>query len=570
MASDLYTVALQDAASGVAKRIAASFTRLQSICSGLATSLKKTGQASLAYAKSLLVAKPATDKLGDSADKSKKKVAGLSSVFGKFSVGQFGKELAGVTPQLGQFVPMLNNLKGPALAAGLGIAAMGAAVVGLGKRAVAIDKVKTALENATRSADGGKVAFTRVQKLARELDADVTTLGATFANDLKRGFSLEGASDFARMLAKLGPEAEGALEGVKDAFVGGVISDSVLENLEGAGVRTGDIIESMAKQLGKSQEDIRKNLKSGTKEWDLFAEELKKSVDKMEPRRIGLDEKLGKIQNMLLNTIVDPLADIVLDPGKVIDEFKEFFGLVFKDIGSWFTETASEWYDIGANLITGWIDGIYSKLKPAVDAIRNVGTSLITAAKDVFGIASPSKEFRSMGGDLGLGLSQGITDSTPGVTQAATKSSKNVVDGYAQGIQTEAPKVWSTFDNVLTPPSLTLSAPSLDAKQTGRDHADFLLTSAQDSTDLALQEQAMAMAPVSAGQVASAAQGAAASMAPARGRRGQSPTTVTMTNTFNIDGSKDPEATMDVISDHLQQAVADIFERFGEGAGAPY
>lgn len=64
--------------------------------------------------------------------------------------------------------------------------------------------------------------------------------------------------------------------------------------------------------------------------------------------------------------------------------------------------------EIGGNLVVGLWNGIKDKTTWVLDKIRGFGQSILNGIKKVFGIASPSKEMAWMGKMLDQGLAQGI------------------------------------------------------------------------------------------------------------------------------------------------------------------
>lgn len=68
---------------------------------------------------------------------------------------------------------------------------------------------------------------------------------------------------------------------------------------------------------------------------------------------------------------------------------------------------------LGKDLILGLWNGIKDKATWVIDKIKGLGKSIIKAAKKIFGIASPSKEFAKLGEWNIIGLEKGMEDMQP-------------------------------------------------------------------------------------------------------------------------------------------------------------
>lgn len=98
-----------------------------------------------------------------------------------------------------------------------------------------------------------------------------------------------------------------------------------------------------------------------------------------------------------------------------------------------------EFASIGGNLIQGLWNGIKNKGDWVVSQIKGLGSSIINAVKSVFGIHSPSKVFREIGGFIVDGFAEGIEpigELTSGGTikltsKATTRTDSGVADAIA-------------------------------------------------------------------------------------------------------------------------------------------
>lgn len=90
---------------------------------------------------------------------------------------------------------------------------------------------------------------------------------------------------------------------------------------------------------------------------------------------------------------------------------------------------AASWlYNVGRQVIEGLINGITSMFNNIVSAITGVVDGAINWAKDVLGIASPSKVFAEIGRQTGQGLADGISDMARDVRNAAGDLSQVATD----------------------------------------------------------------------------------------------------------------------------------------------
>lgn len=143
----------------------------------------------------------------------------------------------------------------------------------------------------------------------------------------------------------------------------------------------------------------------------------------------GLLEALGIVAVLILasigNMIVSVVGEIVMAAGDALSAGKTFFegvknGIVQvasnilssikTTISGWIsavTSTVSEWTQAGADLISGLWNGFKGQIGSVTESISSWATSIVSAVKSKFGIASPSKVFAEIGGYLAEGLGEG-------------------------------------------------------------------------------------------------------------------------------------------------------------------
>ena len=87
--------------------------------------------------------------------------------------------------------------------------------------------------------------------------------------------------------------------------------------------------------------------------------------------------------------------------------------------GLWDAIVNTDWLQIGVDIIMGIGQGLWKGVTSLFDTIKDIGGSIVDAFTSFFHIGSPSKLFRDdVGKNLGLGLAEGIDESTRDVEKA--------------------------------------------------------------------------------------------------------------------------------------------------------
>lgn len=187
---------------------------------------------------------------------------------------------------------------------------------------------------------------------------------------------------------------------------------------------------NLVTEFGVGDSDIGKYLDDFMWQFGHMAENVVDTV------LVILDNVGGMIEENLPSIIEDVIGHISDNLPTILDAAVMFFlqiveaiamslpkiaaavpGIVVTIVGTLLGHVG-DFVDAGMNIIQGIVAGIVSGMYNVVDAIINVCRNALDAVKSFFGIASPSKVMRKMGGYIGEGLALGIEDSESVVEEA--------------------------------------------------------------------------------------------------------------------------------------------------------
>lgn len=120
------------------------------------------------------------------------------------------------------------------------------------------------------------------------------------------------------------------------------------------------------------------------------------------------------------------LAGVVSAISQKIGEAITWFESLPTKIKAELADAATWLYDIGRNIVQGLINGVKNMAGQAVDAVKNIGHDLISGAKSVLSIFSPSQEFHAIGTYTIAGFAEGITAAAPSLMEAMTKAATSI------------------------------------------------------------------------------------------------------------------------------------------------
>lgn len=105
----------------------------------------------------------------------------------------------------------------------------------------------------------------------------------------------------------------------------------------------------------------------------------------------------------------------------------------------------TQWSGIGSNVVTGLQNGIVNAWGTLKQKFNSMVSGLISGAKSILGVASPSKVFYSIGQFVDEGLTGGLMDGEKHVFAAV----KDIATGMTDGMDVGIPEIGTTADDML-------------------------------------------------------------------------------------------------------------------------
>lgn len=121
---------------------------------------------------------------------------------------------------------------------------------------------------------------------------------------------------------------------------------------------------------------------------------------------------------LLVGILLGPVAFAVAEIITHWQQIKDAFNTVINTIKNAAANFGSLLANAGKDLIQGLINGITGTAGKVFDAVKNIGEQAVNKLKGVLKIFSPSKVFAELGGNISLGLAQGITDNAQSAVNA--------------------------------------------------------------------------------------------------------------------------------------------------------
>lgn len=245
---------------------------------------------------------------------------------------------------------------------------------------------------------GFKIAFKAVTALLKYFNLDILDVTAGIGDALVAFRDwVDSLLDFEGLFERIGPTIDKMAESVIGWFVGmeSPIQNAIdsfkawIEVLKTSENLPKDIADGIANGIGKAFEFIRSVL-SGIKSY--IAGGFK--IDAENP----LSGFIDKLKNGVTIAV-----DVLRELGKIA---LEKVNKILVDNG---------FSAIPEDMISGFVNGIWSGIKRVGTALWNFATMIITTVCDILGIHSPSRVFMAIGGFLVSGLLIGLANAFPEV-----------------------------------------------------------------------------------------------------------------------------------------------------------
>ena len=105
---------------------------------------------------------------------------------------------------------------------------------------------------------------------------------------------------------------------------------------------------------------------------------------------------------------------------------------VFSTIWDYLKSQAGEWKQIGKDLMAGLANGIKDAASIPVDAVKKAAGGILSGAKNLLRIQSPSRAFMEVGKFVMMGLAVGIADAAPMATKEAEAAAAQVLAAFEE------------------------------------------------------------------------------------------------------------------------------------------
>ena len=154
-------------------------------------------------------------------------------------------------------------------------------------------------------------------------------------------------------------------------------------------------------------------------------------------------EKAGNLASNVLSTLQNKSSEWFSTGAQWVKNLVSGIGQKIEDAKSKASEVITavkgvfeglDLFDIGKNLIQGFVNGVSTMIETAKNTVAGIGNSVIGKMKEVLGINSPSKVFASIGDFLMQGLVQGVEGAQELVDNAMNLMGLQAINAASKGL----------------------------------------------------------------------------------------------------------------------------------------
>ncbi len=338
------------------------------------------------------------------------------------------------------------------------------------------------------------------------------------------------------MLQSLVSMIVSVLEAIRDAIskIIPIVLDIVIQLLDALMTRLPEIIERLARMVV------------------MLVEAIVRAIVEMAPRLVqaafdlilGLVEGLGRAIKANAGRIKQVFKEFALN---ILDAILIGFGMKSAD-----DPNSTEMTQIGESLIDGLWNGIKNTPKRLWEGLKGFCGDVVNFFKEQFGIKSPSRVMKELGGYIDDGLALGIEDGAKKVFNASLNSGNEVIEGFkASGMDTAVRGLYNSLnqemeDELVIRPVMDLTDIQNGTNQIFGMMGGFNGYSISGSNSLANQT-AFDINSRRKEQLIESSE----KIAP----RQEKESPIVFNNTYTINGAQDPQLIADRISQIQQQQI---------------
>lgn len=131
--------------------------------------------------------------------------------------------------------------------------------------------------------------------------------------------------------------------------------------------------------------------------------------------------RIGGFFSSTWNNVINGVSGFI---GGFVGFFRDLPGKAVAAISG----LAGQMLTVGQNIVQGLIDGAKGMIDRAVQAVKDIGGSMLKGIQDFLGIHSPSREFMKIGGWVTVGLADGVKKKAPAAVKAIRDVAQRLTD----------------------------------------------------------------------------------------------------------------------------------------------